>query len=179
MSCDMDEISNICVSCGMCCDGALFHKANIKDDDDRKLAESMGFKIVTDGSRQAFLQPCHHFNCHCTVYSQPRPSVCGAYFCEPIRKAKRQEITTYQARELISKAVSLKRKFNQVCLNFAEFSGKSIPQIQKALNFDQLPKAEQIVMRQKYAQVLLIGIKLFPLIHEIIGPRKKKKKSLS
>jgi len=80
-----------------------------------------------------------------------------------------------EAETVIAKAVRLNRQFAAVRVNFPEFADMSIPQIRNELNFSELPTEQQIAMRRTYAPLLLIGIQLFPLILEIIGPQRTKK----
>ncbi|OIO67618.1 MAG: hypothetical protein COW18_02490 [Zetaproteobacteria bacterium CG12_big_fil_rev_8_21_14_0_65_54_13] len=168
MSASIEQISGICTSCGMCCDGTLFRHANIKHDDDKALAETLGLTTGMKKEQQ-------HFHQQCTIYDSERPHVCGAYFCNPVREVKQQRISLQQASEMIVRAVKLNRQFNRARANFPEFADMSILQIRNALNFNEMPQEQQIEMRKKHAPLLLTGIRLFPLILEIIGPRNRKK----
>ncbi|OIO66540.1 MAG: hypothetical protein CO186_05675 [Zetaproteobacteria bacterium CG_4_9_14_3_um_filter_49_83] len=167
------ELSSICQSCGMCCDGTLFHQANLENKHDRALADSLELVTKQQHDKLVFQLPCHHFNRQCTIYQQPRPAICQGYFCQPLKMAKRQKISLHQAHDTISTAMKLKHKFDVARINFPEFDKKTVLGIRDELIFDHLPEEQQIAMRIKYTPLLLIGMKLFPLIQEIISTSKK------
>lgn len=167
------EISKICVACGMCCDGTLFAKANIKDDSDRVLADSLGLSTMMKDEVRLFSLPCHHFESKCTVYDQNRPVVCGSYFCNPIIKLKREKMSLPEAQEIISKTVRLKQQFENALEAYPEFSGKTVFEVRQTLESHKLSSHEQADMRRQYAMLYLVGYKLFPLLVEIAGKGKK------
>ena len=76
--------SELCLSCGMCCDGSLFSDGRLLDDEvDR--ARSLGMAIVepsvADGLSR-FRQPCSCFrDGSCAVYDTWKPDVCTTYRC--------------------------------------------------------------------------------------------------
>ncbi len=86
---NIKEVSDICVACGMCCDGTLFGKANLSneqfnDDYENVLkARDLNMNVFEENGKYFFKQPCHLFNTCCTVYNQVRPRVCGTYFANP------------------------------------------------------------------------------------------------
>lgn len=149
MSVNPQQISEICTACGMCCDGTLFHQANIRHDDDKAVAETLGLTTDQKNDRRFFRLPCHHFSWHCTIYEQQRPHICGAYFCDPIIKTKRQQMPLSEASAMITRAVQLNRQFQNGRVNFSEFSDMSVLQIQHELHFDHLPSEQQVAMRKK------------------------------
>lgn len=166
------QLSAICVSCGMCCDGSLFQQAKLKDKQDKVLAESLHLNCGQNNNNSFFLLPCHHFNQQCTIYHRERPIICDSYFCEPLKQIKQNKMSLQQAQKMISDVCDLKSSFDIVRRDFPEFEGESIPLIYNRLVFSHLPENQQIIMRQKYAPLLLIGLKLFPLIHQMIGSRR-------
>jgi len=168
MSASEEQISQICTSCGMCCDGTLFRKANIKNAEDAALATSIGLTTTTAEQRLAFLLPCHHFHQKCSIYGEPRPHVCGAYFCRPIRRLKQDKTTLDEVRSTIDRAMILKQKFEKECLKYPEFANRPITEIRPHLNLGKLPPEQHAPLRAKYPQLFLIGFKLFPLLAEII-----------
>jgi hypothetical protein len=161
-------ISAICVHCGLCCDGTLFRHASLKDDDDLQLARTLGLSINEQkDDKQNFRQPCHHFNGCCTIYTQPRPKVCGPYYCHPMRLLKKGDLSQTEATELIQRATRLKQQFKREISNFPEFAHLSIAQIRPKLQVSDGTPQEQTQHRTHYGSLLLIGIKLFPLLDEI------------
>ena len=76
--------SDLCLRCGMCCDGTLFASALLKIDDegDFDIAERQGLEPIRSEAGPRFKQPCPRFvdGC-CSVYRETRPAVCGDYHC--------------------------------------------------------------------------------------------------
>ncbi|NWF35521.1 YkgJ family cysteine cluster protein [Mariprofundus sp. KV] len=171
---DWDAVSELCTSCGMCCDGTLFGHANIKNDDDLKLASSLGLNTLQKNGRDTFELPCHHFSSKCTIYGEKRPNICGAFFCQPIRDIKNGRCDLSEANDLVSRAVKLREQFSVACLAYPEFASQSIFKIRRELHLNGMSQAQQVGMRKKYAPLYLIGARLFPLLNAI-APRRKKK----
>jgi hypothetical protein len=77
--------SELCLSCGMCCDGSLFSDGRLLDDEvDRARSLDMAIvaPIVADGLSR-FRQPCACFrDGSCAVYDTWKPDVCTTYRCE-------------------------------------------------------------------------------------------------
>ncbi len=74
--------SDLCLQCGLCCDGTLFQRANLAEGE-QALAESLGLAFKAGPFGEHLELPCPRFDggC-CSVYSVPRPKVCGAYRCD-------------------------------------------------------------------------------------------------
>lgn len=74
--------ANICVGCGLCCDGTLFDWAPLRADDDRS------GPIFEHGARVGDRDDSFHLPCtsvvdgRCQIYELERPHVCGAFFCD-------------------------------------------------------------------------------------------------
>ena len=88
-----NAISDLCVSCGMCCDGTLFGAAFVRDEADRIIAEDLGLKILDIKGKLFFSLPCHHFSSCCSIYEKNRPQTCSSFFCPPIKRHNLNEQT--------------------------------------------------------------------------------------
>jgi uncharacterized protein len=102
------NISDICVTCGMCCDGTLFDRASIKGEADIKVVESLGMEIHNVKDAVFFKQPCICFDKSCTVYNKTRPLACSNFLCDPIKNFEKGEISLEQAHNQINRALYLK-----------------------------------------------------------------------
>jgi hypothetical protein len=75
--------SELCLQCGLCCDGTLFTEIKM-DDDERAYVESLGLvpQVAPDGALTGPPQPCPAFRdgC-CSLYEVGRPQTCGSYAC--------------------------------------------------------------------------------------------------
>jgi hypothetical protein len=75
--------SELCLQCGLCCDGTLFHRARLAEGE-QDFVESLGLIVESNRDHTIDLSlPCPAFvdGC-CSLYTVPRPSVCGSYRCE-------------------------------------------------------------------------------------------------
>ncbi len=72
------ELSELCRSCGACCDGTLFHRARLTPDEVEP-AKRNGLRVIRD---KVFEQPCAQLeNKSCKIYGS-RPSVCESFRCK-------------------------------------------------------------------------------------------------
>lgn len=82
------DLTGLCLSCGMCCNGALFDFASL-DPDELDHARSLGFDVAEIGGEPAFMQPCPQLSgTRCTVYERPAPAACRKYFCKLARSVR-------------------------------------------------------------------------------------------
>lgn len=73
-------LSELCVACGLCCDGSLFRFLPV-DEAERGTYARLGLKVVTQSGRPAMPLPCPRLSGRaCTVYAE-RPGGCRAYVC--------------------------------------------------------------------------------------------------
>ncbi len=76
----MATLSDLCVACGLCCDGSLFRFVPAKEAE-RETWEALGLPLVVQSGQLAMALPCRRLEGRCcTVYAQ-RPSGCRAYVC--------------------------------------------------------------------------------------------------
>lgn len=78
--------SNLCLECGLCCDGTLFSNITVVADE-RAYVESLGLQVAEDPVvGLAAPQPCSAFvdGC-CALYQVGRPATCGDYQCSIVR----------------------------------------------------------------------------------------------
>jgi hypothetical protein len=76
--------SELCLQCGLCCDGTLFAHIDIKEGE-LEYAESLGLEVEVgeNGEVSGAPEPCTAFldGC-CSLYRVGRPQACGEYRCE-------------------------------------------------------------------------------------------------
>jgi hypothetical protein len=73
--------SELCLQCGLCCDGTLFSYINLEEGE-REFVESLGLEVVFDGDLVCSPEPCPAFTggC-CSLYQRGRPETCGSDRC--------------------------------------------------------------------------------------------------
>ncbi|MCF0073223.1 YkgJ family cysteine cluster protein [Dyadobacter sp. CY261] len=133
MSDSEKDVSDLCVSCGMCCDGTLFNTARIQDDKDRKLADSLD--LITGGQEDKlyFKMPCPHFAGCCSIYDRNRPQICSMFFCNPLKKFQRGEQGFLEATQQVRSLQEHRDKFMKVASQFPEFDGLGFREIKNKL----------------------------------------------
>jgi len=95
----MDDVSNICLSCGLCCDGTLIGFVHLDGDEIPAVKEVMDIEEA-DG-QGFFLHPCKKYCDGCTIYDQ-RPKQCGKFKCGLLNSVEQKELDFDSAVETIS-----------------------------------------------------------------------------
>jgi Fe-S-cluster containining protein len=68
----------LCLKCGLCCDGTIFAGVELQPGDDAKLLRALGLPIP---SSRKFGQPCNALaGCRCQIY-EARPKHCRQFEC--------------------------------------------------------------------------------------------------
>ncbi len=86
--------SNICLSCGLCCDGTLIGFVKVDREEIPTLKEFMDIEEVN--GKGFFIQPCKKFCDACTVYAK-RPKQCGIFKCGLLKSVEQKQLEFDQA----------------------------------------------------------------------------------
>jgi len=86
----MDDSSNICLSCGMCCDGTLIGFVQLEQKEVPALREIM--EIEEGHNENIFLQPCDKYCNGCTIYPE-RPASCRKFKCGLLEGLEQRKLT--------------------------------------------------------------------------------------
>ena len=79
------EESALCLSCGLCCTGALHRDVEVKPEH-VTLVRSLGLAVEDGNGQQSFRQPCPLYLAdRCSVYDR-RPPSCQEFRCALLRK---------------------------------------------------------------------------------------------
>lgn len=103
----MSDSDNICVGCGLCCDGHLFDHA-IMQSGEEEHCTGLGMEVrFTPEGQPRFVLPCPRYGdgC-CTVYDQ-RPRICGKFRCKLLKDHEAGRVTTQEAKAYIAQAHAL------------------------------------------------------------------------
>jgi uncharacterized protein len=93
--------SNLCLPCGLCCDGSLFERARLQAGEE-SFATSLGMAVLDKGG--GFYLPCPLFKSCCTIYNQPRPAVCADFKCKLLRNYENGQIGLSESLEKVQRA---------------------------------------------------------------------------
>jgi uncharacterized protein len=78
------DLSQLCLSCGLCCNGVIFADVKLQPVDDASRLRSQGLPVTRSRSSQSqprFVQPCAALDgCRCRVYGD-RPQHCRQFEC--------------------------------------------------------------------------------------------------
>ena len=103
-----DEGSQLCRSCGLCCDGSIFTHAPLVAGDDREVLERAGAVLtaVKDGLRLGL--PCGALRgCECSVYEH-RPDVCRGFRCALLRGVLKGKVTLVDAQHTTRRTAAMR-----------------------------------------------------------------------
>ena len=100
----MNKANDLCLSCGLCCDGAIFSSAALGEPATAPGVALAGVKLV-DGGR-GFHLPCpSHVDRRCQVYLD-RPLVCRTYRCQLLKSLDRDKINFDDALAIVGQAIA-------------------------------------------------------------------------
>ena len=115
----MNDSSNICLSCGLCCDGSLIGFVQLDSDELPSVKAVMD--IEEEGGKGFFLQPCQKYCDGCTIYSQ-RPKACDHFNCKLLKSVQQKELDFNSAVETIqdvkAQKQAIEKKIGQLGIAF-------------------------------------------------------------
>jgi Fe-S-cluster containining protein len=98
----------LCLACGLCCDGTLFDVVKLEAGDDARKLKALGLPVTVGRGKAAvarFPQPCSAL-CEdrtCRLYAH-RPWQCRVFECRVFKDAKTGRITFAAAHRLVRQA---------------------------------------------------------------------------
>jgi Fe-S-cluster containining protein len=146
----MSDSSNICLSCGLCCDGTLIGFVELDREEIPALKKVMDIK--DENGHGFFLQPCSSFCDGCTVYSE-RPRHCASFKCELLKSVEQKNLEFDLAVETI-KVVKQKKIAMENTLTALQLKLKSKSFYFKMVelkNLLQKKKAESSLNQNQFA----------------------------
>jgi len=157
------SFSEICIPCGMCCDGTLFKKATIKNSEDELIAKSLGLTTISNSDGKIFFeQPCQLFNKTCTIYDKPRPNCCSKFICKPLQKIGTNDITFIDAKNQILFVLETKRQVMETASLIPDYNKHTLQQLLAEIT----PKPSSNILQHK--QLFLEIVSLRVLLNELI-----------
>ena len=96
----MNESLNICLPCGICCNGTMIGFVQLEAEELPVMRKLMD--ITETNSEGFFLEPCKKLSDEgCTIYSQ-RPKHCDTFNCKLLKSIQQKEIDFISAMEIIN-----------------------------------------------------------------------------
>ena len=95
----MSDPTNICLSCGLCCDGTLIGFVQLESEELSPVRKLM--EIEQTGENGMFFLPCNELGCNgCNIYSQ-RPKACRNFECGVLKSVEKKELSFDNATDVI------------------------------------------------------------------------------
>ena len=101
----MSDSENICLSCGLCCDGSLIGFVQLEKEEVASVSQFMEVN-VTNGNG-IFLQPCKKYCDGCTIYAN-RPNQCASFNCDLLKSIEQKELEFNSAIEIIQEVKDIR-----------------------------------------------------------------------
>ena len=101
--------AELCVGCGMCCDGTLYERASVAPGEEERMAAS-GLELFGDAGKRSFRQPCPHSSGgRCTIY-ESRFHICRTFECALLRSVESGDLSLSEAKGKVATAQQLLEK---------------------------------------------------------------------
>ena len=101
----MNDSNNICLACGLCCDGTVLGFVQLEREEVPALKGLLN--IENDEGEGVFLQPCSQFCDGCSIYSQ-RPKQCASFKCGLLKSVEQKSVSFDRAVEVTDEVKLLK-----------------------------------------------------------------------
>lgn len=153
---------NLCLDCGMCCNGVLFRDVELQQGDDPEILESLGIKLERLRRKTRFAQPCSALqqDCRCSIYSQ-RPRRCRQFDCRVLQSVQLGELSCDAALRVVRRA----RQQTDKVMKLMHELGDPAEHLPLAKRFKRLRKRfEQGFKNHKQAEVYA---RLSLAVHEL------------
>ncbi len=151
---------NICVNCGLCCDGTLFPYANINESEN--IDPTFAFKTFdNDGKRGFKLGCCYLKDKKCTIYDKRPYSICSSFQCEQLKLFIANKISYDEAMKIINSTILLKESIDKsLLINFPNIKAQSLYEKMSIFEKYYLEHNEPVNFRKSYSYLLLDIAKL-------------------
>lgn len=151
--------SQLCVACGLCCDGAINLHAFVEANEDIKAFESAGIKLTpTRDGRYRLDFPCARFSeGKCQTYNC-RPAICHSYRCKLLKRHDHGHISHEQARKVVEIAKGKIQRVTALAAEcFPDLRAHSLRELLRTIDerFAELDPQAQREFRKKHGDLLV------------------------
>ena len=162
----MINSESICTECGFCCDGTLFNRAIVKQNEVIDASYSFSVLPEKDTDKLFFKLPCNYLeNNLCTIYSHRPYKVCENFKCKLLRSVNKTTLTYTEALKIISEINRVKARINDnLNIYFPETNHDSLQERVGAFNKLHNEASNPNDFRKKYNLLILDSYILNELI---------------
>lgn len=145
---------NICIQCGLCCDGTLFNHARIQESE--PLETGYSFETFVR-RRPGFRLPCTYLkNRVCSIYDQRPYSICASFRCKLLRAVNSGNVKYADALKTINEVIALKTRIeSQILEHHPENKGDSLPRKLKQFKLHFADAMNDVEIRKKFGYIFL------------------------
>jgi len=101
-------VENICLGCGLCCDGTLFSYVELCEADRAEEVARSGLTLHRVDGKLRFPQPCSASQEGCCTVYEKRPQACRDYRCTLRVEYDEGKVSVPSARAFIANAIELR-----------------------------------------------------------------------
>ena len=116
--------TRLCLACGLCCNGAMFHQVRLQPADSAKSLAAVGMMLKHKRGLSFIQQPCCCFKpvklpgegakpCQCSIYAA-RPERCRVFECRQLALVESAEISEAAAMTTILEAKRLEAEVEEL-----------------------------------------------------------------
>lgn len=152
---------SLCLSCGLCCSGAIFMRVSLEAVDNIPALQAAGIEIRQkevhnlNESGKSFRLPCVALRENCCQIYEDRPANCRKFRCELLKNFERGEISWSDARQKIADVQQIRKKLEkEISKTLPEYEGVSIPTLYKSAPAPEQMLADPVLIK-KWAAVMM------------------------
>lgn len=128
---DLTE-QEICVACGLCCDGSWYRHAVLVDAELER-TEAAGFEVVSRDGESFMTLPCPKFcGGKCSIYEQWRPNVCSRYRCGLLKRHQSGSVSKDEALKVVQEAKKLFGELREIAPDMKGLLGSEAQEMLEA-----------------------------------------------
>lgn len=149
------EKGNICIECGLCCDGSMFRHVGIDQNDDLTLLKQMGVESLMVRDKLIFLLPCLGQEAkRCKLYNDARRfKVCKEFKCKLLKQYLAGALSYDAAMDVIAKVMRRRQSVREFATMLHADRAQSIFSFLREL--DLSGKLNDLSFRKKHSKQIL------------------------
>ena len=147
---------NLCLKCGLCCDGTLFYSVAIDVERDDETFALLGVSTAVVMGEVSVLHPCAaHVQGVCTIYHD-RPHICRTYQCKLLQEMKKDTISWELACALVAETKQHRDRIAQRLSPWAEVGpGTGLSAAYRLFSDSHAGEADRTMFLKKHGDIVL------------------------
>ena len=156
----LDDGSELCVACGICCDGILFSSVTITDPSEAERVRALRIPVHVVDERHFFDQPCSALGDNgCSIYTE-RPLLCHAYRCLLLKQVDAGTMALADALRIVEEARRREVEIRALLDQDVTADGTPLVQLYRQFRLDNadqldLPGSRDLIKRFEHHQAEL------------------------